>query len=302
MTAASQPSDWPPGAWNETVERPAIGVTRWGGSLALALGAHAAAALAVVAWHVPLTPLAADPPAVLLELAPLPVAPPEPTPVAEVPPAPPPPEPVVEPPPEPTPPDPVVEPPPPPVPVVEPPPPPEPPPPEPPPVVEPEVVLPKPPPDPPKPKPEPKKETPKPQPEKPKPEKPKPPRPTAPTTPTAAPPVAAPAPVAAAPAPSMAPARVSPSWQGRVLSHLERYKRYPRAAQARRQEGVAQVRFTIDREGRVLTVKLDRSAGHELLDEETLEMVRRASPLPPPPDEMTQERVELVVPVQFFLK
>jgi periplasmic protein TonB len=299
MTAASQPSDWPPGAWNETVERPAIGVTRWGGSLALALGAHAAAALAVVAWHAPLTPLAADPPAVLLELAPLPVAPPEPTPIAEAPPAPPPPEPVVEPPPEPPPPDPVVEPPPPPDPVV------EPPPPEPPPVVEPEVALPKPPPDQPKPKPEtPKPETAKPKPEKAKPAKPKPPRPVAaaqPTQPTA-PPVAAPAPVAAAPAPSTAPSRVSPSWQGRVLSHLERYKRYPRAAQARRQEGVAQVRFTIDREGRVLAASLDSSAGHTLLDEETLEMVRRASPLPPPPGEMTQERIELVVPVQFFLK
>jgi periplasmic protein TonB len=296
MTAASQPSDWRSDAWNEAGERPVIGAARWGGSLALALGAHAAAALAMVAWHVPLTPLAADPPAVLLELAPLPVAPPEPTPTVEIPPAPPPPAPVVEPPPEPEPPDPVVEPPRTPDPVVEPPPPPEPPP-----VVEPEVVLPKPPPDPPKPKPEPKAEAPKPKPERLKPQKPKPPRTAAPPpSPTAAPPVAAPAP--AAPAPSTAPARVSPSWQGRVLSHLERYKRYPRAAQARRQEGVAQVRFIIDREGRVLSVKLDRSAGHEVLDEETLEMVRRASPLPPPPDEMTQERIELVVPVQFFLK
>ena len=93
-----------------------------------------------------------------------------------------------------------------------------------------------------------------------------------------------------------------PSWQGRVLHHLERHKRYPRAAQARRPEGVAQVRFTIDREGRVLSVRLDRSAGHEMLDEETLEMVRRASPLPTPPEEMKQDRIELVVPVQFFLK
>ncbi len=297
MSVTSHPGAWEPGAWSDATEPTRGGGVRWGGSLALALGAHAAAALAVVAWHVPLTPLAADPPAILLELAPLPVAPPEPTPAMELPPQPPPPEPVVEPPP----PDPIVEPPPPepppPEPVVEPPPPPEPPP-----VVEPEVVLPKPPPDPPKPKPEPKKEPPKP--EKPKADKPKP-RPVSTVPPTAVPvaaPAPAPAPVAAAPAPAAAPSRAVPSWQGRVLSHLERHKRYPRAAQARRQEGVAQVRFTIDREGRVLAVKLDRSAGHDLLDEETLEMVRRASPLPPPPDEMTQERIELVVPVQFFLK
>ncbi|PWC39872.1 energy transducer TonB [Azospirillum sp. TSO35-2] len=268
-------------------------MTRWGGSLLLALGVHAAAGLAMIAWHVPLTPSDAEPPAVLLELAPLPVAPPEPTPAIDIPLPEPMPEPVVEPllEPEPPPLDPV-----PPQPVIEEPPPP----PEPPPVVEPEVVLPKPPPDRPKPKPEVKKEAPKPKPEKPKP----PPRPVAQPVqpaPVAAPP-APPAPAPAAPAPAAAPSRAVPSWQGRVLGHLERHKRYPRAAQARRQEGVAQVRFTIDRDGRVLSVQLDRSSGHDVLDEETVEMVRRASPLPAPPEEMAQDRIELVVPVQFFLK
>ncbi|PWC58048.1 energy transducer TonB [Azospirillum sp. TSH7] len=246
----------------------------------LALGVHAAAGVAMVAWHVPITPSEADPPAVLLELAPLPVAPPEPTPAIDIPLPEPMPEPVIEP-----------EPPPEPEPVVE-----EPPPPEPPPVVEPEVVLPKPPPEPPKPKPKP---------EKPKLEKPKPPRPVAQPVqpaPVAAPPAPAPAPAPAAPAPSAAPSRAVPSWQGRLLSHLERHKRYPRAAQARRQEGVAQVRFTIDRDGNVLSVRLDRSSGVPSLDEETVEMVRRASPLPAPPEEMAKDRIELVVPVQFFIR
>lgn len=293
MSAASDygAADWSAGLPDDGSERPARGVARWGGSLLLALGVHAAAGVAMVAWHVPITPSEAEPPAVLLELAPLPVAPPEPAPAIDIPLPEPMPEPVIEPLPEPPPPEPE--------PVVEEPPPP----PEPPPVVEPEVVLPKPPPEPPKPKPEVKKEAPKP-----KPEKPKPPRPVvqpvqqAQPAPAAAPPAPAAAPVPAAPAPSAAPSRAVPSWQGRVLGHLERHKRYPRSAQARRQEGVAQVRFTIDREGRVLSVQLDRSSGHSVLDEETVEMVRRASPLPAPPDEMTQDRIELVVPVQFFIR
>ncbi len=267
------------GGWSaDGAERPARGAFRWGGSLMLALGVHAAAGVAMVAWHVPVTPSEADPPAVLLELAPLPVAPPEPTPAIDIPLPEPMPEPVIEPEPEPPPPEPE--------PVVE-----EPPPPEPPPVVEPEVVLPKPPPEPPK--------------QKPKPEKPKPPRPVAQPVqpaPVAAPPAPAPAPAPAAPAPSAAPSRAVPSWQGRLLSHLERHKRYPRAAQARRQEGVAQVRFTIDRDGNVLSVRLDRSSGVPSLDEETVEMVRRASPLPAPPEEMAKDRIELVVPVQFFIR
>jgi protein TonB len=267
-------------------ERPARGAFRWGGSLMLALGVHAAAGVAMVAWHVPITPSEADPPAVLLELAPLPVAPPEPTPAIDIPLPEPMPEPVIEPPPPEPEPEPVIEEPPPP--------------PEPPPVVEPEVVLPKPPPEPPKPKPEVKKEAPKP-----KPEKPKPPRPVAQPVqpaPVAAPPAPVPAPAPAAPAPSAAPSRAVPSWQGRLLSHLERHKRYPRSAQARRQEGVAQVRFTIDRDGNVLSVRLDRSSGVPSLDEETVEMVRRASPLPAPPEEMAKDRIELVVPVQFFIR
>ena len=294
MSAASDygAADWSAALSDDGSERPASGFARWGGSLLLALGVHAAAGVAMVAWHVPITPSEADPPAVLLELAPLPVAPPEPAPVPaiDIPLPEPMPEPVIEPLPEPPPePEPVVEEPPPP--------------PEPPPVVEPEVVLPKPPPEPPKPKPEVKKEAPKP-----KPEKPKPPRPVAQPVqqaqpaPVAAPPAPAAAPVPAAPAPSAAPSRAIPTWQGRVLGHLERHKRYPRSAQARRQEGVAQVRFTIDREGRVLSVQLDRSSGHSVLDEETVEMVRRASPLPAPPDEMAQDRIELVVPVQFFIR
>lgn len=295
MSAASDygAADWPAALSDDGSERPVRGVARWGGSLMLALGVHAAAGVAMVAWHVPITPSEAEPPAVLLELAPLPVAPPEPAPAIDIPLPEPMPEPVIEPLPEPPPPEPE--------PVVEEPPPP----PEPPPVVEPEVVLPKPPPEPPKPKPEVKKEPPKPQPEKPKPEKPKPPRPVAQPVqqaPVAAPPAPAAAPVAAAPAPSAAPSRAVPTWQGRVLGHLERHKRYPRSAQARRQEGVAQVRFTIDREGRVLSVQLDRSSGHSALDEETVEMVRRASPLPAPPEEMGQDRIELVVPVQFFIR
>ena len=139
MSAAS---DFGAADWSaDGGERPARGFARWGGSLALALGVHAAAGVGMMAWHVPITPSGAEPPAVLLELAPLPAAPPEPAPSIDIPLPEPMPEPVIEPLPEPQP-----EPPPPePEPVVEEPPPP----PEPPPVVEPEVVLPKPPPEPP---------------------------------------------------------------------------------------------------------------------------------------------------------
>jgi protein TonB len=104
------------------------------------------------------------------------------------------------------------------------------------------------------------------------------------------------------PAPPAASASSAPSdWRGRLLAHLESNKRYPAAALARRQQGVAHVRFVMDRQGRVLTARIDRSSGAPVLDHAALDMLTRAQPLPRPPAEVEGERIELVVPVEFFV-
>lgn len=238
---------------------------------------HVGAAWIALHWQ-PADELAPPPPpaAVMVDLAPLPVAPPAPP--SEIPPGPkqevsqpPPPEPVVQPilPPAPPTPAPKVE-----VPV------------------------------PPKPKPKPPKRIERvvqQQPPKPKPDD----KPLAPAT-TAPPEVQAPpAPTVAAPAPGLAAApstNAIPNWQGMLLGRLEQFKRYPAIAQMNREQGVAYLRFTMDRKGKVLSASIDKSSGFSLLDEETLALIHRAEPLPPPPPEVTGDLIELVVPVQFFLK
>lgn len=113
------------------------------------------------------------------------------------------------------------------------------------------------------------------------------------------------APVAAAPAPGASPllsGTAVPTWQGELRAHLERHKRYPAAAQFRRQQGVPAVRFTMNRDGRIVSARLERPCGNDLLDGEALALLERAQPLPPPPAEMLGEQIELVVPVQFFLR
>ncbi|UYK85780.1 energy transducer TonB [Xanthomonas sacchari] len=92
------------------------------------------------------------------------------------------------------------------------------------------------------------------------------------------------------------------TWQAQLLGHLQRYKRYPRAAQRRRQEGVAHVGFAVDQGGHAGDLRLVRSSGHDTLDAEALATVRRAEPLPPPPAEMSGDAVQVVVPVEFFLR
>lgn len=91
-------------------------------------------------------------------------------------------------------------------------------------------------------------------------------------------------------------------WQSRLLGHLQAFKRYPRAAQRRRYEGVAQVRYTVDRRGTVLSAQLAGGSGHTALDEEAVAAVLRASPLPPPPAEVPGQEIEVTTPVQFRLR
>ncbi|HEY7245881.1 MAG TPA: TonB family protein [Xanthobacteraceae bacterium] len=93
-----------------------------------------------------------------------------------------------------------------------------------------------------------------------------------------------------------------PTWTTRIVALLERNKRYPPAAQARGEQGVAQVFFTLDREGHVLDSRITRSSGAAALDEEALALLDRAQPFPAPPPELAGPQVNLTVPIRFNLR
>lgn len=92
------------------------------------------------------------------------------------------------------------------------------------------------------------------------------------------------------------------TWEAKILAQLERYKRYPDAAQRQHQTDTVYLDFAMDRAGNVLDFRIERSAGYALLDEEVTALIRRAAPLPAPPKQVVGERLELTVPVEFFLK
>ncbi|MCW2389642.1 protein TonB [Sphingobium sp. B11D3B] len=104
----------------------------------------------------------------------------------------------------------------------------------------------------------------------------------------------------APPAPQVS--NAEPTWQGLVLGALNKVKRYPREAALRRQQGVPYIRFVMNREGAVLSVRLERSSGVRALDNEALALPKRAAPLPKPPKEVAGDTLELVVPVEFFMR
>lgn len=110
---------------------------------------------------------------------------------------------------------------------------------------------------------------------------------------------AAPAPPPAPPAPAAG--MSDPGWEGRVLERLQRFRRYPSAARALRQEGVVFVRAMVDRQGRVIAARVQLGSGYLALDDEALGTFARAQPLPRPPHTLP-DPVELEVPVEFFLQ
>jgi protein TonB len=102
--------------------------------------------------------------------------------------------------------------------------------------------------------------------------------------------------------PALAPAAPAPTWQGLVLGRLEQFKRYPETAQFYHHQGVAYLRFAMDRQGKVLSASIEKSSGYDALDAEALALVHRAEPFPPPPPDVPGDPVGLVVPIEFFLK
>jgi periplasmic protein TonB len=90
-------------------------------------------------------------------------------------------------------------------------------------------------------------------------------------------------------------------WEGDVLAKLANLKRYPAAARRAGLHDTVLVRFVVDRTGEVLSAGVAESRGFAQLDGEALALIRRASPLPPPPAEVSGEEIQLVAPIQFIL-
>lgn len=120
-------------------------------------------------------------------------------------------------------------------------------------------------------------------------------------TPNASPPLVS---ASATTAPTAAASRRAElvSWKRRLALHLQRNKRYPHEAQARREAGTARVSFVVDRHGHITSSKIVKGSGSRALDQETLELLQRAQPLPTPPADVGGTQFAFTVPILFELK
>jgi periplasmic protein TonB len=91
-------------------------------------------------------------------------------------------------------------------------------------------------------------------------------------------------------------------WENALRAHIERFKRYPQEARARGDQGTARIAFTIDHEGHLVSSRIVQSSGSSTLDQETLDMLVRAQPMPKPPDNILTSELSFVVPINFNFK
>lgn len=92
------------------------------------------------------------------------------------------------------------------------------------------------------------------------------------------------------------------SYRQRLGDLLARQHEYPRVAAMRGWEGEVRLRLKVARKGNLLGVVLDRSSGFEVLDQHAVAMLEGLSSLPPLPDAIESNEIQVVVPVNYKLK
>ncbi len=97
-----------------------------------------------------------------------------------------------------------------------------------------------------------------------------------------------------------APAPIAADWQHELGGWLAAHKTYPDEARRRGEQGGVVLRFTVDRSGKVLDVKLVSSSFSPRLDDAAQAILRNAS-LPPFPATMPQERITVTMQIKYRL-
>ena len=82
---------------------------------------------------------------------------------------------------------------------------------------------------------------------------------------------------------------------------LAEQKRYPSISRRRGEQGVVQLFFVVNRDGKIKASRIDASSGYQRLDQAVVEMLEKAQPLPAFPAEMSQQQLEVKVPIAFEL-
>jgi periplasmic protein TonB len=88
------------------------------------------------------------------------------------------------------------------------------------------------------------------------------------------------------------------AYLGALRSHLEHTKVNPRSEIS----GTAVVHFVVAANGKVISREIAVSSGHSVLDDAAMASIDRASPFPPMPKGLNQDRIDVSVPFKFSVR
>lgn len=86
-----------------------------------------------------------------------------------------------------------------------------------------------------------------------------------------------------------------------LARHIANFKMYPKIAQMRGWQGEVVLELQLSQDGQLTSSKVIKSSGFDVLDNESLEMVKRASPFPVPPEILKNRSFNILVPIRFKL-
>ena len=92
------------------------------------------------------------------------------------------------------------------------------------------------------------------------------------------------------------------SYSSLLANAIAKYKQYPKIAQMRGWQGTVIADLEIDTKGAVISIKIKKSSTYEVLDNEALEMIKKASPFPAPPESQRGKNFNVLVPISFKLE
>jgi len=91
------------------------------------------------------------------------------------------------------------------------------------------------------------------------------------------------------------------SYGALLTRHISAFKKYPRIAQRRIWEGDILLEITLNKNSKILNIKVINESKHEVLNKEAVAMIERAQPLPKA-NNIKSETFKVFVPVVFKLR
>lgn len=86
-----------------------------------------------------------------------------------------------------------------------------------------------------------------------------------------------------------------------VFKKIDSGKEYPKMALKLEQQGKVEVEFSIQSDGKVEDIHIRKGSGFRLLDDAAVEAIRKASPFPPIPESLKQQKISASITLLFTL-